>query len=94
MEQTALTNQVLFRHQHQCSENSDRDCGLDLFAGAGIAPVRHPQQNDEDAWKGSVLHESNPQDHYVGSLVRAAAVCPRFSCISLAERAVMIEVIC
>ncbi len=28
------------------------------------------------------------------ALMRAAAVCPRFSCISLAERAVMIDVIC
>jgi hypothetical protein len=28
------------------------------------------------------------------AFMRAAAVCPRFSCISLAERAVMIEVIC
>jgi hypothetical protein len=28
------------------------------------------------------------------AFTRAAAVCPRFSCISLAERAVMIEVIC
>ena len=30
---SALTKQVLLRHQHQCSENSDLDCGLDLFAG-------------------------------------------------------------
>ena len=28
------------------------------------------------------------------AFTRAAAVCPRFSCISLAERAVMIDVIC
>jgi hypothetical protein len=28
------------------------------------------------------------------ALMRAAAVCPRFNCISLAERAVMIDVIC
>jgi len=28
------------------------------------------------------------------AFMRAAAVCPRFSCISRAERAVMIEVIC
>ena len=28
----------------------------------------HPQQNDGEVWKGSVLHESNPPDHYVGSL--------------------------
>jgi hypothetical protein len=28
------------------------------------------------------------------AFMRAAAVCPRFSCISLAERAVMIDVIC
>jgi serine/threonine protein kinase len=68
MDQGAGTNQVLFRHQQQCNENSYLDCGLDLFAGFGIAPVRHPQQNDEDLWKGSVLHDSNPQDHYVGSL--------------------------
>jgi|HubBroStandDraft_1064217.scaffolds.fasta_scaffold44309_2 hypothetical protein len=28
------------------------------------------------------------------AFMRAAAVCPRFSCISLAERAVMSDVIC
>ncbi len=28
------------------------------------------------------------------AFMRAAAVCPRFSCISLAERAVIIDVIC
>jgi len=28
------------------------------------------------------------------ALMRAAAVCPGFKCISLAERAVMIDVIC
>ena len=30
----------------------------------------------------------------VAFMVTAAAVCPRFSCISRAERAVMIDVIC
>ena len=68
MDQAAHTNQLLFRHQQQFSEDSDPDCGLDLFAGGGIAPGRHLQQNGEDVWKGSVLHESNPQDHYVGRL--------------------------
>ncbi len=28
------------------------------------------------------------------AFMRAAAACPRFSCISLAERAAMIELIC
>ena len=26
------------------------------------------KQNEQQVWKESVLHESNPQDHYFGSL--------------------------
>jgi hypothetical protein len=53
-----------------------------------------PSSRTMSVWKGSIFHESSRKIITSVALMRAAAVCPRFSCISLAERAVMIEVIC
>ena len=59
-----------------------------------LAPVRHPQHNDQDVWKGRFFMSQTRKIITSVAFMRAAAVCPRFSCISLAERAVMIDVIC
>jgi hypothetical protein len=62
-----------------------------------VVALRHPQQNDEDMWKcgkGRCFMSQTCKIITSVAFMRAAAVCPRFSCISLAERAVMIDVIC
>jgi hypothetical protein len=67
MDQTALKNQVLFRHQRQCSEDPDLDCCLDLFAGGncpqafGTAGESLPNSTD------SQCHAFRESAHFTGS---------------------------
>jgi hypothetical protein len=62
--------------------------------GAGNGEWTATEYNDEDVWKGRFFMSQTRKIITSVAFMRAAAVCPRFSCISLAERAVMIDVIC
>ena len=67
MDQTALKNQVLFRHQRQCSEDPDLDCCLDLFAGCNcpqaFGTAGEPLPNSTD----SQCHAFRESAHFTGS---------------------------
>jgi hypothetical protein len=62
------------------------------FPNAVRAPIKTPP--DEDVWKGRFFRSQTRKIITSVAFMRAAAVCPRRSCISLAERAVIIDVIC
>jgi hypothetical protein len=75
--------------------NSNGILNRDVFrppSVAGIAPVRHPAAEPFATCEKFSINQTRKIITSV-ALMRAAAVCPRFSCISLAERAVMIDVI-